>query len=93
MGVACGRSVACGLLHVRLFPEAAELSSSLVKRVGESDLPANRLTKIRTELGTPDYIPPEQILDAHSVDIRADVYSLGVTLYFLLAGQAPFQGR
>jgi serine/threonine protein kinase len=43
-----------------------------------------------TVLGTADYLAPEQILDSHSVDIRADVYSLGTTLYYCLAGKAPF---
>lgn len=41
-------------------------------------------------LGTADYLAPEQAIDSHSVDIRADLYSLGGTFYYLLAGSAPF---
>lgn len=44
-------------------------------------------------MGTPTYIPPEQIDAPHSVDGRADVYSLGGCLYALLTGEAPHQGR
>lgn len=42
-------------------------------------------------LGTADYLSPEQAMDSHDVDIRTDIYSLGVTFYFLLTGQAPFE--
>jgi serine/threonine protein kinase len=41
-------------------------------------------------LGTADYVAPEQIANSHKVDVRADVYALGATLYFLLAGHPPF---
>jgi serine/threonine protein kinase len=53
----------------------------------------HELTGAGKMLGTPDYIAPEQTLDAASADIRADMYSLGCTLYYLLAGAPPFKGK
>jgi tRNA A-37 threonylcarbamoyl transferase component Bud32 len=41
-------------------------------------------------LGTADYVAPEQVANSHAVDIRADIYALGASLYFLLAGHPPF---
>lgn len=41
-------------------------------------------------VGTPEYIAPEQTRDGQSIDSRADVYSLGCTMYFLLSGKLPF---
>jgi serine/threonine protein kinase len=42
-------------------------------------------------LGTIDYLAPELIVDGSNVDIRADIYSLGATLYFCLTGKPPFE--
>ena len=51
------------------------------------------LTSEGQALGTPDFIAPEQILDAQSADVRADIYSLGATLYYLLTGHPPFRAN
>jgi serine/threonine protein kinase len=46
----------------------------------------------RGVLGTVDYFAPEQTMDSHAVDHRADIYSLGGTISFLLTGSPPFEG-
>jgi hypothetical protein len=50
------------------------------------------LTRAESFLGTPDYAAPEQAEDSRLADIRADLYSLGATWFFLLTGQVPFPG-
>ena len=51
-----------------------------------------QVTMQGTAVGTPAYMAPEQGVDAAAVDHRADIYSLGCTLFYLLAGQPPFNG-
>ncbi len=50
------------------------------------------LTQHGAVLGTPDFIAPEQVANPHAVDVRADLYSLGCTAFYLLTGKAPFDG-
>lgn len=56
------------------------------------DRDENPLTVTHDEkvLGTADYLAPEQALDSHTVDARADIYSLGCSLQFLLTGNPPY---
>ena len=84
-----------GLVHRDVKPSNLFLTSSgLVKLL---DLGVARITdaEIRATqpgqlLGTADYMAPEQTVGATDVDIRADLYSLGCVLYFLLAGEPPY---
>jgi serine/threonine-protein kinase len=50
------------------------------------------LLRENTVMGTPDFLSPEQAKDLHATDIRSDLYSLGCTFYYLLAGRVPFPG-
>jgi len=64
----------------------------LARHVADSGKTAG-VTQTTRGLGTPYYMPPEQIRDARRVDTRADIYALGATLFHLLAGEPPFTGR
>jgi serine/threonine protein kinase len=62
------------------------LDFGLAKATREKGATGHGLTRSGVILGTPEYMAPEQTLDAARADIRADLYSLGCTLYFLLTG-------
>ncbi len=73
-------------------PAVKVLDFGLAKATREEKVDGG-LTSVGQALGTPDFIAPEQILDAQSADIRADIYSLGGTLYYLLTGRPPFKAN
>ncbi|VTT97993.1 serine threonine protein kinase : Putative serine/threonine protein kinase (Fragment) OS=Gemmata sp. Wa1-1 PE=3 SV=1: Pkinase [Gemmataceae bacterium] len=66
------------------------LDFGLVRSEAEDTGELTRQAVDRSILGTEDYIAPEQSVDSSRVDIRADLYSLGATLYFLLTGRTLF---
>ena len=70
------------LLDLGLVRSEADVDSKLTAQYGNAIL------------GTADYLAPEQAVDSSNVDIRADLYSLGATAYFMLAGRPLFpEGR
>jgi serine/threonine-protein kinase len=75
---------------VRERPSIKILDMGLVRTPMGDDVSTSDLTRVGTVVGTPDYMSPEQAKDSSKVDARADLYSLGCVLYFLLRGQPPF---
>lgn len=60
-------------------------------KLTEAQAPREGLTSANAIMGTTHYMAPEQALDAKTADIRADIYSLGCTLFYLIAGRPPFE--
>lgn len=68
------------------------LDFGLAKAQLESGSSRAGLTSTGTGMGTPHFMAPEQMKSAATVDIRADIYSLGCTLYYLIVGRPPYEG-
>lgn len=89
-----------GLVHRDIKPSNLMLSRQGQVKILDLGLARGRagaslsiaMTAAGQVMGTPDFMAPEQSSDSHTVDIRADIYSLGCTFYKLLTGVAPFSG-
>ena len=86
------------VVHRDIKPENIMIQpDGLVKLVDlgiakSDDISDSLNTTIESVFGTPAYVAPEQALDASRVDTRADIYSLGVVLFEMIAGKPPFDG-
>ena len=66
-------------------PKLADLGIARTRAGGNT----TTVTQTGVMIGTPAYMAPEQMLDSHAVDVRADIYSLGIVFYEMLAGARP----
>ncbi len=77
--------------NVLITPEGrVKLIDMGLARLRQTDASGADLTASGVTLGTFDYISPEQARDPRNADVRSDIYSLGCTLFFMLAGRPPF---
>jgi len=73
------------------LPKLKILDMGLARQMSEANEESG-ITRDGIFLGTPDYVAPEQAEDSRKADIRADIYSLGSSMYFILTGEVAFPG-
>src|SRR5215831_17750511 len=64
-----------------------------IAKIQQSDAPDADITAANLVIGTPQYMSPEQCSQSAVIDARSDIYSFGIILYEMLAGQPPFAGE